>query len=75
MLALVVAIFGAAFTLALFDKFFTYNENHGEPLIEVPDDADHTLFAYTSRKLDTNRENCHGHGHRRRLPQLRSESA
>ena len=41
----------AGLTLTLFDKFFTYIENHGEPLIEAPDWPENTLFAYPNRNF------------------------
>ena len=39
----------ASFTLTFFDKFFTYIENHGEPLIEAPDWPEDDLFVYPNR--------------------------
>jgi hypothetical protein len=41
----------ATFSLSLFDKYFSYIENHGEPLIEAPNDADDTLYAYPDRSF------------------------
>jgi len=39
---------GAGFILpSYYDKVFTFFENHGEPLLEIPKQASRTMYAYT----------------------------
>ena len=44
-------LIGAAssFTLPMFEKFTTFFENHGEPLIEAPEKAGDILYVYPDR--------------------------
>ena len=39
----------ATITLSLVDKFYTFIENHGEPLIQAPKNPSGVLYVYPDR--------------------------